>query len=72
MILLASLCVFPATFGYQVLAEEEIKSSAQSETDNKPEEPLTFTNDFSVTAKGEFAKDLAAKMLERYPALNSN
>ena len=72
MILLASLCVVPATFGYQVLAEEEIKSSAQSETDNKPEEPLTFTNDFSVTAKGEFAKDLAAKMLERYPALNSN
>ena len=70
--LLACLFVFPAGFSNQAFAEEQIKSSALKNNETELNRPLPFTNDFSVTAEGEFAKDKAAEMLERYPELNAN
>ena len=70
--LLACLFVLPAGFSNQAFAEEQIKSSALQNNETELNRPLPFTNDFSVTAEGEFAKDKAAEMLERYPELNAN
>ena len=70
--LLACLFVLPAGFSNQAFAEEQIKSSALKNNETELNRPLPFTNDFSVTAEGEFAKDKAAEMLERYPELNAN
>ena len=70
--LLACLFVLPANFSNQAFAEEQIKSSALENNETELNRPVPFTNDFSVTAEGEFAKDKAAEMLERYPELNAN
>ncbi|MGB1651761.1 MAG: S8 family peptidase, partial [Acidimicrobiales bacterium] len=73
-ILTAFLFVQPSAFATDDLKPEALPKYDETRTSTIVEinPPETFPNDYEVTDSGELAKDKAAEMLERYPALEAN
>ena len=74
VILTAFLFVQPSAFATDDLKPEASPKYDETRTSSIIEiNPIeTFPNDYEVSHSGELAKDKAAEMLERYPALEAN
>ena len=71
---MASLLVQPSAFATDHLKPDALPEYGEEKVASTIEinPPESFSNDYDITDSGELAKDKAAEMLERYPALEAN